>query len=404
MHDANIQHPAGPLADVRVLDLTINVLGPVATQILGDMGADVIKIEPPQGDPMRRSGVTRNPGMSAFFLNMNRNKRSMTLDLKDPIGLETLLTLVRNADVLVHSMRPQAAKRLGIGYDDLKAISPRLIHASAPGYNPQGPFKDRPAYDDVIQGESGLADMMRLATGTPGYLPTVAADKTCGVYLAMAISMALYSRERTGKGQQVQVPMLESMLSFNLIEHLCGGIFGDAQGMGYDRALSAHRRPYKTRDGYICLLAVSDLQWQRLLTALGRADVIQDPKYSTMAERTRNINSLYGILAEIVEQFTLDHLNKVLKEADVPHGPVHRLADLFDNEYLQETGFFRRYEHPTEGEVVTTNIPYQFSGTPTRIRRVPPRLGEHTEGILREAGCSDEQIAKVLEQGAATQH
>lgn len=404
MDHLNSEGPGGPLSGIRVLDLTINVLGPVATQLLGDMGADVIKIEPPQGDPMRESGQGRNPGMSAFFLNMNRNKRSVVLDLKDHDGREALLRLIAGADVLVHAMRPRAAERLGIDYDSLKAENPRLIHASAPGYDPDGPFRDRPAYDDVIQGESGLADMVRLATGTPGYLPTVSVDKTCGVYLAMAISMTLYNRERTGKGQQVQIPMLESMLSFNLIEHLCSGTFDDAGGIGYARALSTHRKPYKTKDGYICLLAVNDDQWKRLLIALKRADVINEPKYSTITERTRNINDLYATVAEAVEQFSSAHLHQALTEADIPHGPMNRLVELLDNEYLQQTGFFRRYEHPSEGLVVTTEIPQRFSGTPARIRLAPPRLGEHTEQVLREVGCSAAVIAKIMGPCSKAQH
>lgn len=403
MNDVNSGGSHGPLAGVRVLDLTINVLGPVATQLLGDMGADVIKIEPPQGDPMRDNGPGKSPGMSAFFLNMNRNKRSVVLDLKDSEGREALRKLIPGADVLVHAMRPRAAERLGIDYGALKAENPRLIHASAPGYDPEGPYRDKPAYDDVIQGESGLADMVRLATGTPGYLPTVTADKTCGVYLAMAISMALYNRERTGRGQQVQVPMLESMLSFNLIEHLCSGVFGDAQGIGYARALSRHRRPYKTKDGYVCLLAVNDDQWKRLLVALGRADVIKEPKYSTLTQRTQNIDDLYAIVAEAVEQFSSAQLHKLLEEADIPHGPMNRLVDILDNEYLQQTGFFRRYEHPSEGLVVTTEISQRFSGTPARIRLAPPRLGEHTEQVLQEVGYSAANIANIKEQYSKTE-
>jgi hypothetical protein len=222
----------GALSGVRVIDLTINVLGPVATQSLGDMGAEVLKIESPQGDPMRETGTGRHPGMSAFYLNMNRNKKSVVLDLKRPEARDALLELVRGADVFVHSMRARAAERLGLGYAALAAINPRLVYATAPGYSPDGPQRDRPAYDDVIQGESGLAGMMETVVGMPRYLPTVAADKLCGVFLASAVGMALYARERTGQGQEVHVPMLETMLSFNLVEHLWDGVFGGDGKMG----------------------------------------------------------------------------------------------------------------------------------------------------------------------------
>ncbi|MBO9357414.1 CoA transferase [Bordetella petrii] len=395
MSNATTDGTGGPLSGVRVLDLTINVLGPVATQILGDMGADVIKVEPPQGDPMRDSGHGRNPRMSAFFLNMNRNKRSVVLDLKKSSGRDALFQLAEGADVLVHSMRQRAAVRLGLDYADLAARYPRLIYASAPGYDPGGPYRDRPAYDDVIQGETGLADMVRLATGTPGYLPTVIADKTCGVYLASAIGMALYSRERTGKGQQVQVPMFESMLSFNLIEHLWSGTFGDPHGLGYVRALSPHRRPYATQDGFICVLAVNDEQWRRLLAALGLKEAMADPKYATLTERTRNINDLYAMVAQAISTHSTADLGKLFDQADIPHGPMNRLEDLFSNDHLAHTGFFQRYEHPTEGTVVTTAVPQRFSETPAGFRLPPPRLGQHTASVLREAGLAETAIAEL---------
>lgn len=386
----------GPLAGVRVLDLTINVLGPLATQILGDMGAEVIKIEPPAGDPMRDTGVSRNPHMSAFFLNINRNKRSVVLDLKQPHGLDALMRMAEDADVLVHSMRPGAAIRLGLDYDKLAQRFPRLIYAYAPGYDPAGPDWDRPAYDDVIQGESGLADMVYQASGKPGYLPTVAADKTCGVYLASAIGMALYSRERSGKGQQVQIPMLESMLSFNLIEHLSGGTFGEADGVGYVRALSPYRRPYETKDGFVCVLAVNDAQWRRLLNGLGRGDVMNQAEYATMAQRTRNINALYAIVAQAIAEHSTADLLPILEQADVPYGPVNKLSELLDNDYLRQTGFFESYEHPSEGHVVTMAVPQRFSDTPASIRLPPPRLGEHTEQVLAEAGFTAEEIARFV--------
>jgi len=391
----------GALAGVRVLDLTINVLGPVATQTLGDMGADVIKIEAPQGDPMRDTGPARHPQMSAFYLNMNRNKKSVVLDLKSPAAFDALLRLLGDADVLVHSMRPQAAERLGLSYAAVAAHNPRLVYASAPGYSPDGPYRDRPAYDDVIQGESGLADMVHTATGVPGYLPTVAADKLCGVFLASAIGMALFSRERTGRGQQVQIPMLETMLSFNLVEHLWTGTFGDEGDLGYGRALSPHRRPYATKNGFICLLAVSDEQWKRLFVALDRPELAVDLRFATMGARTQYINALYSIVADQIGLRTTGEWRARLDAADIPNGPMNRLQDLPADPYLRETGFFEQYEHPSEGPLITTAIPQRFSQTPGSIRLPPPRLGEHTREVLQSAGYDDADIARIVQSAQA---
>lgn len=386
---------AGALAGVRVLDLSINVLGPVATQYLGDMGADVIKVEPPRGDPMRDTGPGRHPQMSVFYLNLNRNKKSVVLDLKQDAARQAVLRLAGNADVLVHSMRSQAAERLGLGYGALSALYPRLIYASAPGYDPQGPQRDRPAYDDVIQGESGLAGMIYMATGKPGYLPTVVADKMCGVFLGSAIGMALFARERTGRGQQVQIPMLETMLSFNLVEHLWTGTFGEEGSLGYARALSPHRRPYATRDGYICLLAVSDEQWRRLFASFEQPELSGDARFATMEARTRNINELYAIVAERIALRTTEEWRTRLDAADIPNGSMNRLQDLPADPYLRQTGFFERYEHPSEGPLVRTSIPQRFSETPGSIRLPPPRLGEHTCEVLRAAGYDDTDIARI---------
>jgi len=252
--------PSGPLTGIRVLDLTINVLGPVATMILGDMGADVIKIETPEGDPNRQNGPARHPNMAAMHLNMNRNKRSVTLNLKRPESREALLRMVESADVFIHSMRPAAAQRLGIDYEAIARRNPRIVYGYGCGYMPGGPRENDPAFDDVVQGEAGIADLMLRSVGQARYLPTVLVDKFCGYMLASAVSMALYARERTGVGQLVRVPMLETIVAFNLQEHLWGGVFDPpmGSGVGYVRLLSEHRRPYETRDGHICVLAVND--------------------------------------------------------------------------------------------------------------------------------------------------
>lgn len=397
MAQEQLEKPTGPLSGLRVIDLSINVLGPVATQLLGDMGADIIKVEPPAGDQNRQNGPGKNPGMSVFYLIMNRNKRSVVLDLKQEECMEALLKLVETADVLVHSMRPSAAKRLGICYEKIRQRNPKIIYAFAPGYRGDGPFKDMPAFDDVIQGESGLADINRGLDGQPRYFPTVIVDKFCGYVLASSISMALLHRERTGEGQQVLVPMLETMLQFNLFEHLWEGALGSSngEGLGYSRMFSKHRRPYATLDGHICLLAVNDEQWRRVLTAIGRPELLEDARFSKMTERMRNINELYGILSDAIGTKSSAQWEKIFADADVPHGQVRELNELMKDEYLKETGFFRKVAHPTEGELVMTSIPVQFSASPGNVRYLPPNLGEHSLEILAEVGYSPDVAARL---------
>jgi crotonobetainyl-CoA:carnitine CoA-transferase CaiB-like acyl-CoA transferase len=389
--------PTGPLAGVRVIDLTINVLGPVATQILGDMGADVIKIEVPQGEPNRDTGPSRNRGMSAMHLNMNRNKRSVTLNLKRPESLDTLMRLVSTADVFVHSMRPAAALRLGVGYEKIAARNPRIIYASGPGYRQDGPRGDFPAYDDVLQGTSGIAALMAQVHGEPRFYPTVIIDKLCGYVLASSVAMALYARERTGLGQEVQVPMYETILSFNYLEHLWGAAFDPPldPGVGYVRLLTQHRRPYPTRDGQICVLAVNDDQWKRLLPALGCPDLVNDQRFATTQHRVRHYDELYGIVAARLRDKTTAEWHVILDEADIPNGPMRSLQDLLHDPYLNQTGFFQRFDHPSEGSLLTTAVPVNFSRTPAGIFRPPPLLGEHNCEVLREVGLDEDAIIRV---------
>ena len=394
---------SGPLAGIRVVDLTSAVLGPVATQILGDMGADVIKIEPPEGDPIRPLGPSRHPGMGAYFLNINRNKRSVALDLKQPAAREALLKLVETADVFVHNMRLGAAERLGLDYSAVAGRNPRIVYAAATGFHKDGVYRDRPSFDYVIQGESGLAALNGGPGGEPRYVPMAVCDKICGYALASAVSMALFHRERSGKGQEVHVPMLETMVAFNLADHLWHGVLAEPEkGLGYPRMLTEHRRPFPTKDGHICILATTDSQSRHLFEAIDCPELADDHRFSTLARRTDNIGELYGIIIERMSRRTTAEWRERLDSFDVPNGVVASLEGLLADPYLNDAGFFEQVEHPSEGTMLTTAIPVMFSGSPgDSFRLPPPRLGEHTRSLLGELGYSEAAIDDITAQASA---
>src|SRR5690606_27952711 len=324
-------------------------------------------------------------GMAAHFMGFNRSKRSVVLDLQRPAALAALMRLIETADVFVHNMRAGAAERLGIGYAAVSARNPRIVYAYATGYDRNGPYRDRPAYDDVIQGESGLAAMIGRANGEPRYVPMAIADKLCGVYLAMGISMALVGRVATGRGQEVHVPMFETMVSFNLADHMWEATFdAPEKGVGYPRMFTPHRRPYPTLDGHICLLSVSDAQWQRLYKAIDRPELATDPRFATMGGRTEHIDTLYSILADQIAKHPTAYWRQRLDEADIPNASMKEPADLVRDPYLETTGFLRRAEHPTEGRTLSLGFPLAFGDAGERSWRPPPTLGEHTHEVLRE--------------------
>ena len=390
----------GPLAGIRVIDLTTVVLGPFATQTLGDMGADVIKVESPDGDNCRWIGPSRNQGMGSYFAMLNRNKRSVVLDLKRPAARDALLRLVDGADVFVHNMRLGAAERLGLGYAALvgaQSASGLCLRLRLPQRQQQagtsGVRRSDPGHE-----RHGGTERRRL-TARRATCQACMVDKLTGQMLASMIGMALFHRERTGQGQEVHVPMLETMLSFLLVEHLWGAVFNQPElGLGYPRMLTPHRRPYATQDGYISVIAVSDAHWSRLFAAMGRASLIDDPRFATIAARSDNVDALYAVLTEGMRERTTAEWLAILRELDIPCGPANTLADLLTDEYLHETEFFQRTRHPLDGDVTITAIPAQFSASPPSVRRLWPALGEHTEEVLREIGCDEREMQAITER------
>ena len=390
----------GPLAGVRVVDLTTVVLGPFATQVLGDMGADVIKIEIPAGDTTRYIGPGRTPGMGSYFANLNRNKRSVVLDLKRPAAMAALWRMIEGADVFVHNMRISAADRLGLTYEAMAARNPKIIHACATGFREGSSKQESPAYDDLIQGLSGMASLNAGPDGAPRYFPTVAADKITGHMLASMIGMALFHRERTGQGQAVHVPMMETMLNFLLVEHFMGATLNEPErGMGYERMLTPHRRPFQTSDGFLCVIAVTDAHWRRAFSILGEPELADDPRYVSTLSRGLNNDALYGDLARLLRAGTTEKWSALLTAADIPNGPANSLPELLDEAYLKETSFFVPTEHPAEGEVLVTAIPARFSASPPETFRLWPTLGQHTHEVLKELNYDDAEIAEIIRTG-----
>ena len=394
--------PTGPLSGVRVIDITTIILGPYATQLLGDLGADVIKIEAPgAGDPIRHAGPKRNEGMGGIFLNVNRNKRSVVLDLKQEGAKGVLRRLVPTADVFFHNMRPQAIGRLGFDYEAVSDLRPDIVYCGAYGYSEKGPYGAKPAYDDLIQGASGLAVLGADSDGAPRYTPTILVDKLVGLMASQAILGALYHRSQTGEGQKVEVPMFETMTAFMLAEHIYGRAFEPPiEGSGYARVISPHRRPAKAKDGYICILPYTEAQWSSFFEISGRSELGLDPRFKDYASRNRNIDALYEMIGEAIAEKTVAEWAALCDRTQIPWAPVNTLDDLFVDEHLRAIGFFHRSTHPSEGDTVLPEPPVQFSATPASIHRHAPRHGEHGAEVLKELGYTEDEVDQLEECGA----
>ena len=394
---------SGPLHGVRVLDLTTVVMGPYATQILGDLGADVVKVEPPDGDVMRYAWPFRHAGMGHIFLNANRNKRSIVLDLKAAQARDAALALAKRADVLVYNIRPQAMARLKLSYEEVKSVNAKIIYVGCFGYSQRGPYAAKAAYDDLIQGAAGIPWLLqKQGAAEPRYAPIIVADRSVGQQVASAVSAALYYRERTGKGQRVDVPMFEHLLQIVLGEHLGGYTFDPQEGEpGYARMLAPDRRPYRTKDGYVCALIYNDKQWRAFFDVIGQPERFKDPKFSNQEVRSKHYPEAYAFVAAELAKRTTAEWIAALERADIPVQRMNSLGDIVADPHLAATGFFRSVEHPSEGRLRSMAVPSEWSESSPEYRRHAPRLGEHTREVLREAGLSDEQVSQLLRSGAA---
>jgi crotonobetainyl-CoA:carnitine CoA-transferase CaiB-like acyl-CoA transferase len=394
---------SGPLHGVRVLDLTTVVMGPYATQILADFGADVIKVEPPEGDVIRQAWPFRNPGMGAIFLNVNRNKRSVALDLKKPAARDACIALAAKSDVLVYNIRPQAMMRLGLSYEKIRSVNERIIYVGCFGYSQRGPYAAKAAYDDLIQGASGLPWLLqKQGAPEPRYAPMIVADRSVGQQVASAVSAALYHREKSGKGQRVDVPMWEHLLQIVLSDHLGGYTFEPQQGeAGYIRILSPDRRPYQTSDGYVCALIYNDKQWKAFFEIIGKPEMLQRPEYATQEARSKNYDRAYAMIAEEMKRRSTAFWLEALERGDIPVQRMNSLDDIVADPHLNAIGYLQSVDHPSEGRIKVLAVPSEWSESKPEYRRHAPRLGEHTREVLREAGYSEEEIDSMVKNGAA---
>lgn len=380
------QH-TGPLAGVRIVDLTSMVFGPYATQIMADMGADVIKIEQPGGDDTRYINAGPSPDLGGIYVNCNRGKRSVVLDLRDDAGKATLRKLIEGADIFIHSMRGKAIARLGFDYAAVSAIKPDIVYTNCYGYSRRGPYADKPAYDDTIQAECGIPYVQELMNGEPGFVATIMADKVAGLTALYATMMALFHRERTGEGQEVEVGMFETMASFMLVEHAGGAMFNPPLGPAhYHRAANRHRRPYKTKDGHVAALIYNDRHWSAFVEAVQPTWATDD--MATLPQRAKQIDRIYQLLGETFLTRTTAEWLELLTMLNVPAAPLRTTDELFDDPHLNAVGFFEEVDSP-EGVIRFPGVPTWFSKTPGRVAGPTAHLGEHTEAVRRELGLSD---------------
>ncbi|MCX3058333.1 CaiB/BaiF CoA transferase family protein [Streptomyces beihaiensis] len=376
----------GMLTGVRVVELGSVIMVPYAAQQLGDLGADVIKVEPPAGDMTRSYPPLRHTGMGGAALNLNRNKRSVALDLKAPHGRDALLALLRTADVFLTNIRPQALVRLRLTPEELAAVNPELIQVNAQGFRSDSELGTLAAYDDIIQAVSGLVWLNQQASGEPHFVPTLLVDKICGLQITQSVLAALHHRANGGGGQHIEVPMADVMMAFNLVEHLGQAVLEPDGPFGAPRSMSRARRAQRTADGWMCILPHSDRNWRDFTTFAGRPDLAEDPRFATRALRAANADELYPVLDELARRHTTTSWQEFCHRVSIPAAPVHSIASAAATDYAREGGVLTEAVHPTEGPYRSIGRPVRYSADPEPPLRPCPAVGEHTEQVLREAG------------------
>lgn len=392
-----------PLAGIRIVDLTSAVVGPYATQVLADYGADVIKVEEQSGDVIRWiSGRSRTPGMSGKFMHMNRNKRSVSLDLKQSEGRDALLRLVDTADVFLHNMRPAAIGRLHLDAPALHARNPRLLYCGVVGFGTGGRYAGRPAYDSILQGGTALASLIKGADDEPRYVPYVVIDRTAGLMVTHALLAALFSRERDDAGRIIEVPMFESYAALLLSEHLYGHSFEPPTGpLGDRRLLDVNARPVRTRDGHVCITTNTDAQVQTMFAVLGRPDLASDPRFATSLARIDHISEFFSLRGQLLAQRDTEEIIALLQEHDIPCMQCHTLESLVVDPHLHDVGLIESAEHPTQGTIRQLRTTVSMSGFEPSTRLPAPHVGQHTAEVLAELGYPAAKITELLESGAA---
>jgi crotonobetainyl-CoA:carnitine CoA-transferase CaiB-like acyl-CoA transferase len=389
----------GPFKGIKVVDLTTVVFAPYATKILADLGAEVVKIESKGGDIMRYPGSVKAPAMGPIYLSMNRNKESVELDITKPAPKEAFMKLIAEADLFVTNVRLQALQKLGLSYDDLKAVKPDLVYVHGTGFDTTGPYGGLAAYDDLIQAASGMSSLVCQIDkdNPPRHVPATEADKIGGLHVTYAAMAALFHRERTGEGQHVEVPMMESAASFNLIENMFGNTFVPQDGpVCYTRTVDKNRKPFPTKDGYISIVPYSDRHWIQMLELGNRQDLLNDPRLADFQGRTENIGMLYAAVGEIMATRTTDEWFSLMSEMDIPCMKVNTLENIQDDPHFKATGFFEQREHPVIGPYISTKHPVRFEKSPAATYSDPPTLGQNTEEVLARIGYTQEQITEIM--------
>jgi crotonobetainyl-CoA:carnitine CoA-transferase CaiB-like acyl-CoA transferase len=385
-----------PLEGIRIIDASSILMVPYCTRLLADMGAEIIKVETLNGDNTRYIGPSINNGMAAVFLNINRNKKSISVDLKTPEGRLIIYKLIKTSDVFVSNIRKVALEKIKLTHSDFEKLNPKIITANAVGFSSEGPYAGLPAFDDTIQAISGMAAYQGAYSDQPSYTSGATADKVTGIMLGMSILGALFNREKNGMGAEIEVPMMETMVDFTLVEHLYGFNFRPPKAPPiYPRQSSSNRRPYKTKDGFVAVLPYSDEQWLRFFKLVGKEETLKDSRFSTLKSRNENIDLLYQILSNELTKKETDYWLEALKRSDIPAAKVNFPEEIFKDKHLQETNFFRETNHPSEGNLLYPKFPVEFKNTNNDETLHAPNLGENTKEILVDLGYSEFEIESL---------